>query len=66
MVLDKKQRENCTKVLINLLTAIFVTTVLGKFIAQTPFPEWIFTGGIASCIILFIIFLKIDKEECND
>ena len=62
MDLDKRQRENCAKILINILTAIFVTTVLGKFITSTPFPDWIFTGGIYSCIMLFIFILIIDRE----
>lgn len=63
MQLDKKQRENLAKILINVGTATFIALVVGRFVSPEKVSLADMFWGVFFSITCFIAVLLIDREE---
>jgi hypothetical protein len=62
MQLDKKQRENISKILINIGTVTFTGLVIGRFVAAQQTGIGVFLSGLFFSIVCFVIAILIDRE----
>ena len=62
-LLDKKQRENLAKILINVGTAAFIGLVVGRFVSPEKVSTTDMLWGVFFSITCFIVVLLIDREE---
>jgi len=63
MPLDKRQRENLARILINVGTAGFVGLVIGRFVSPEKVSTADMLWGAFFSIICFITVILIDREE---
>jgi hypothetical protein len=61
--LDKKQKENLAKILINVGTAAFVALVIGRFVSSEKIATADLLWGAIFSITCFIAVLLVDREE---
>ncbi len=62
MRLDKKQRENVGKILINIGTVTFTGLVIGRFVAAQQTGIGVFLSGLLFSILCFAIAILVDRE----
>ena len=62
-LLDKKQRENLAKILINVGTAAFIGLVVGRFVSPEKVSPADTLWGAFFSLTCFIAVLLIDREE---
>ena len=62
MQLDKKQKENIAKILINVGTVTFTGLVIGRVVSLQQSSLGIFLSGLLFSILCFAIAVLIDRE----
>jgi hypothetical protein len=60
--LDRKQKENVAKILINVGTVTFTGLVIGRFVTAQQGGIGVFLSGLLFSIVCFVIAILVDKE----
>ena len=62
MRLDKRQKENVGKILINIGTVTFTGLVIGRFVSAQQSGVGVFLSGLLFSIVCFVIAILVDRE----